>query len=195
MVRVSNHLAMRGCGLALILLVTACGGGSPAPADNGIVDNGIVQPEAEAIATPGPVATAAVEPELPAAAPSAAASPQTPALQISDADIEAQYSPELDTCLNSGDAAKGVTPAMAACIQAELARQDDRLNGAYQSAMDKRGPAEQAQLRIEERAWIKRRDATCEARATGGTIDRIEIPSCLLKETVRRRIVLQPMAG
>jgi uncharacterized protein YecT (DUF1311 family) len=188
-----NPLATRGFGLALILLATACnGGGGAAPY------NAASEPE------PVPAATATVAP-VPSATPSAtAASPQPTAttlpqersvLDITDADVEAQLSPGLEACLNSGDAAKGVSVAMGACVRDELAVQDARLNAAYKSAMAKRGPAEQAKLRIEERAWIKRRDADCEAQRSGGTIDMVEVPMCLLHETVRRRITLQPMAG
>jgi uncharacterized protein YecT (DUF1311 family) len=184
----STPLASRGLGLMLILLAAACSKGeSPAP------DNAGTQPVAEATAAVEPVATVATP--TPRPQPSATALPTAPALVITDADIAAQLSPELDACLNSGDAAKGVSVAMGACVRDELAVQDARLNAAYKSAMAKRGPAEQAKLRIEERAWIKRRDAECEGQRTGGTIDMVEVPMCLVHETVRRRITLQPMAG
>lgn len=192
MAKLPNALVTRGFALALISLATACNGGQ-APAENGTTE-----PEPAVTASPAapPVAATPSASPTPTASPEATpAAGQAGALEISDADVEAQLSPAFDACLNSGDAAKGVTPAMAACVQAELKLQDDRLNGAYTSAMAKRGPTEQARLRTEERAWIKRRDAECREQATGGTIDRVEIPMCLLHETVRRRITLQPMAG
>lgn len=188
MALLSSSHPMHGLGMALILLATACDQSEPAAPDNA-ADQPVPQATtaAESVAT---VATPAPSPQ-----PSATALPKAPGLVITDADVQAQLSPELDTCLNSGDAAKGVSVAMGACVRDELAVQDARLNAAYKSAMDKRGPAEQAKLRMEERAWIKRRDAACEAQRSGGTIDMVEIPMCLVQETVRRRITLQPMAG
>jgi uncharacterized protein YecT (DUF1311 family) len=191
MALLSNPLATRGFGLALILLGTACNEGEPAAPDPAATPS-----VAEATTVPQPVGTATAPVATAPPSPSATALPQkAPALDITDADVEAQLSPGLETCLNSGDAAKGVSVAMGACVRDELAVQDARLNAAYKSAMDKRGPAEQAKLRVEERAWIKRRDAECEAQRSGGTIDMVEVPMCLLHETVRRRVTLQPMAG
>ena len=165
---------------ALALLLTACGKAEPD--------------------VPNQVTPLAPLPKLsePTAEPTPAPAELTPTptpVTLSQAELEAQYSPTFNRCVETGDAARGVTPAMAACVQAELKEQDDRLNAAYRSAMAKRGPAEQARLRVEERAWIKQRDAECDAQATGGTIDRVEIPMCLLNETIRRRVILQPMAG
>ncbi|MBB3911959.1 lysozyme inhibitor LprI family protein [Sphingomonas desiccabilis] len=193
MTLLSNSIPTRGLGLALILLATACNDGGTAAPDNAASEP---TPEAAATVAPVPVPTATPSPATASPQPSPVALPQErPALDITQADVEAQLSPALEACLNSGDAAKGVSVAMGACVRDELAVQDARLNAAYKSAMDKRGPAEQAKLRIEERAWIKRRDAECEAQRTGGTIDMVEVPMCLVHETVRRRITLQPMAG
>jgi uncharacterized protein YecT (DUF1311 family) len=184
--------ATRLLGPALVLLACGCdagGGGASAG-----TQNAVSQPAPEAIAS----ASAPVVEASPVAGPAVRPLPvvtRPTGAELSQETIEAQYSPDYEPCLNSGDAAKGVSVAMGACVQAELKAQDERLNGAYKSAMAKRGPAEQAKLRIEERAWIKRRDAECEKQRTGGTIDMVEIPSCLLNETIRRRIALQPMAG
>ncbi|MFV0625398.1 lysozyme inhibitor LprI family protein [Sphingomonas sp. ac-8] len=183
----SAPVAPRRLALALILFATACNGSGP-EVSNEAASVPAATPTADAV-LPAPEATATATP-APEPSPSSAGTPE-----LSQTQVEAQYSPAFDRCLNTGDAAKGVTPAMAACVQAELQVQDDRLNAAYKSAMDKRGPAEQARLRTEERAWIQRRDAECQKQATGGTLDRIEIPMCLLQETIRRRVVLQPMAG
>jgi uncharacterized protein YecT (DUF1311 family) len=166
---------------ALALLITACGKAQPD--------------------TPNQVAPVAPLPDVPEPTPEPApvepapAEPTPAPTTLSQTEVEGQYAPGFNRCLQTGDAARGVTPAMAACVQAELKSQDDRLNAAYRAAMARRGPAEQARLRTEERAWIRQRDADCDAQATGGTIDRVEIPMCLLNETIRRRVVLQPMAG
>jgi uncharacterized protein YecT (DUF1311 family) len=114
---------------------------------------------------------------------------------VTQAQIDAEHSPEMDACLRSGDAARGVTPAMAACVNTELEAQDARLNTAYRAAMARLDGSGQARLRSEERAWIRQRDDGCRASATGGTIDRIQIPGCLLNETIRRRLALDATGG
>jgi uncharacterized protein YecT (DUF1311 family) len=114
-------------------------------------------------------------------------------------DPEKSYSPQYARCLATGDAAKGVTPAMAGCVNEELRKQDARLNAAYASAMKALSPQAQAKLRAEQRAWIKRRDASCEKGLSGGTLDMIERPSCHLDMTAKRAAELErparPSAG
>jgi len=109
-------------------------------------------------------------------------------------DPEKQYSPAYDACLNSGDAIKGVTAAMAGCTNEELQKQDARLNRAYKAAMAGRSKAEQAKLRTIQRAWIKRRDAECQEDLTGGTIDILNIGGCHLSMTTVRAVELERMA-
>lgn len=109
-------------------------------------------------------------------------------------DAETQYSPQYARCLRSGDAAKGVTVAMAGCVNAEYAKQDARLNAAYAAAMEKRSPQAREALRNEQRAWIKRRDASCEEGLSGGTLDLIERPGCRLAMTATRAVELERMA-
>ena len=109
-------------------------------------------------------------------------------------DLEKEYSREYARCLSSGDAARGVTPAMAGCINAELVRQDRRLNVAYAAAMKTRGPKAKIALRDVQRRWIRDRDSECAANLTGGTIDRIEQPACHLAATTTRAVELERMA-
>ncbi len=108
-------------------------------------------------------------------------------------DVEKEYSATYTQCLRTGDAARGVTPAMAGCINAELVRQDKRLNTAYAGAMARLSPKAKASLRTVQRAWIKSRDAECSANLTGGTIDFIERPSCHLNLTIERAVELERM--
>ncbi|MEW5684692.1 MAG: lysozyme inhibitor LprI family protein [Pseudomonadota bacterium] len=108
--------------------------------------------------------------------------------------VEREYSADYARCLASDDAARGVTPAMAGCINEELARQDRRLNTAYAAAMKARGPKGRAALRAVQRRWIRDRDAECAANLTGGTIDRIEQPACHLSLTTERAVELERMA-
>ena len=171
-----------GAGMAgLLIAVAGCG----EDADRGAMSAGAPEmPTPPAAATKGPGTPAA---PAPATVP---AVPQAP-LVITQDQITAEQSAGMTTCLNTGDAAKGVTTAMASCIQLELKSQDARLNSAYRAAMARRDAPGQARLRSEERAWIRQRDEGCQASATGGTIDQLEIPSCVLSETIRRRLWLE----
>ena len=173
-----------GAGMAgLLIAVAACG------EDDDRGASAAALPEAPTSATP---ATAA--PEVPAATATATvpAVAQAP-LVITDGKVRAEQSAGMTTCLNTGDAAKGITTAMASCIQSELKTQDARLNSAYRAAMARRDAPGQARLRSEERTWIRQRDQGCQESATGGTIDQLEIPSCVLSETIRRRLVLEAL--
>ena len=171
---------------ALLLLTAACDRGATPATDKG---NGTA--EAAGDAARGSMANAVAETDANATAPE----PAPPEIVLSEGQVRAQYTPALDACLNSGDAAKGVSVAMGGCFHAELKQQDDRLNAAYRAALAKRDPAGQARFRAEERPWNKARDAECRAVAVGGTINLVEVPACLLDATIRRRVTLQPMAG
>jgi uncharacterized protein YecT (DUF1311 family) len=97
-------------------------------------------------------------------------------------------SPALDRCLNRDEAAQGVTLAMARCFTDDYKRADGDLNRAYGAAMQRLSARRKATLRTSQRAWIKRRDAVC-ARVTGpgkGTIQQLEYPQCLARETRAR---------
>lgn len=109
-------------------------------------------------------------------------------------DPETEYSPAYARCLNSGDAAKGVTVAMATCTNLEWRKQDDRLNAAYKAAMANRSAKQKTSLRNTQRAWIRNRDAECAKNLTGGTIDMIERASCHLSLTTIRAVELERMA-
>ena len=105
----------------------------------------------------------------------------------------ATASPELDRCLNSGEAERGVTLAMADCLQAELRRADGRLNRAYGATMQRLPARRKVTLRTAQRAWLKRRDATCD-KVTGpdkGTIQQLDYPSCLIDQTDKRTVWLR----
>ena len=64
---------------------------------------------------------------------------QTTALAAETIDPEKAYSPAYGRCMATGDAGRGVTPAMQICIAAEYERQDQLLNAAYKAAMAARG--------------------------------------------------------
>lgn len=164
---------MRGLALVATLALVACGPSQPAA------------PPAEPAVDSKPAAPPREPPEVPIAPPGAAAT---------DAEVEARYTPRYVQCQSSGQAADGVMTAIAACIADELRLQDGNLNAEYQRIIGLL-PADRAQkLRETQRAWIVSRDRGCAAEArTGGTIDRINGPSCLLDETIRRTIALERM--
>ena len=129
----------------------------------------------------------AAEPAQPQDPPAAAGTPQ--------AKPSGELRSELDACLDSGEAAQGVTTAMAACLGAEYERQDARLNRAYQAAMARQDEAQKGQLRQAQRAWIRYRDESCREGATGGTIDRLNGPSCMIERTKQRAGELEALAS
>lgn len=175
--------------LGALALFIACAACSERPAAGPREDPAAAVPAAR-VEGPGDAAPT----QRPSVNVSESPTPEAPtvgALVITSDQVRAARSPELARCLDSGNAAKGVSVAMGGCFNAELKLQDARLNAAYRDAMARRDAAGQARLRVEERAWIRQRDAGCAEAATGGTIDQVEIPACHLDETVRRRLVLE----
>lgn len=121
-----------------------------------------------------------------------------PAGAQSRAQVERRYSAEYDRCLNTGDAAQGVTSAMMSCTGLEIDRQDARLNQAYRMVMQRLRPNGKARLRTSERAWIARRDRGCR-RSTdaigGGSAAGLNYSGCILHETVKRTMWLENYRG
>lgn len=156
---------------------------------------GCDRPSDEGATNAGPVDTtiaAAPAPQVPAAT-----TPQAPASSGATADassVEARYSPAYDACMSSGEAAQGVTVAMADCTSAEIDVQDAKLNAAYQQAMRGLEEGPRQKLREAQRAWIKFRDTKCASEAnSGGTVDILNSGGCILDATVRRTIELEAM--
>jgi uncharacterized protein YecT (DUF1311 family) len=102
-------------------------------------------------------------------------------------------SPQLERCMNSGDAAKGITVGMMDCYGGEIDRQDVRLNSVYRTLIARLSPAQQEKLRVEERAWIKQRDRICRGRIAGetGSMSGLIYSECALDQTIRRRVALE----
>jgi uncharacterized protein YecT (DUF1311 family) len=84
---------------------------------------------------------------------------------------------------------------MADCVIAELKIEDARLNAVYQKVIAGLDEAAEENLRQTQRAWIAERDRRCQARAAGGTIDRVNIPACVLDVTIERTRQLEAMAA
>lgn len=135
--------------------------------------------------------------------------PQAASVSPSETDSDVDASPEIDrltnayyACMTSGDAAQGLTMAMALCTSQEIDRQDTALNAAYQRLITQRaefddefGASTEELLREAQRAWVTWRDANCLSKAqTGGSMDRLIYPGCMLDMTVHRTLELEEMA-
>jgi uncharacterized protein YecT (DUF1311 family) len=77
-------------------------------------------------------------------------------------------------------AANNKTVQVNICIQQETARQDARLNKAYQALMKQLDKPAQTKLRDEERRWIKKRDYDCNLGDSTTDVD------CVLTRTDQR---------
>lgn len=86
------------------------------------------------------------------------------------------------------DKAEGVTQNMVECIDAEIKRQDARLNKAYKAVMADLNPERKKQLLEAQRAWLKFRDTNCAFYfdPEGGTIARVQAVDCMMTMTASR---------
>lgn len=128
----------------------------------------------------------------------AAAAGAAPALAQTDRAVDARYTRAFSACLETGDAARGVTSATMSCMGEENDRQDVRLNRAYKAAMKRLNSAKKARLRSSERAWIGQRDSTCKKAADevgGGSASGLVYSNCFLDETIKRTIWLERYKG
>lgn len=87
------------------------------------------------------------------------------------------------------------TVSMNECNNAEIARQDKRLNQVYKKAMAAFGPVQQGKLRDAQRAWIKYIDSNCDFyfTQTGGTMDILNGGGCRLRMTSERADELEAL--
>lgn len=106
------------------------------------------------------------------------------------------HKPEPVTAVQEAARCDGETYDVLDCVGELLDAQDARLNRAYQAALAQPEPG-RAALRNDQRAWIKTRDATCDAVLDVGPDVRvglqgnIEVTRCLLKQTEARAAVLE----
>lgn len=100
------------------------------------------------------------------------------------------YSPAYNTCM---DKAGGVTFDMVECSNAELSRQDSRLNLAFKNTMSALSDESKSRLREAQRLWIKFRDADCGIyyNLSGGTMDSLNGSGCELSMTKERADALE----
>lgn len=102
------------------------------------------------------------------------------------------FSDQLSTCIEE---TRGVTAVINSCLDAELSRQDARLNAAYQKALGRVAGENESRLRSSQRQWTKYRDASCDfiGSLTGGTVDSIRYLECLVRETSHRANELEAL--
>lgn len=101
--------------------------------------------------------------------------------------IERLTSIEHSKCIEKS---AGVTAEMLDCDNAELRRQDKRLNGAYQRLMSSASETQRSALRDAQRGWLAYRSSNCRLIyqfGQGGTLDSISASSCEL-ETLSQRV-------
>ena len=117
---------------------------------------------------------------------------------LSEAQANARRTPQFKRCMNSGDAARGVTMGMNNCLGAETKRQDAKLNATYRRIMARQSTRGKTRLQMLQRAWIPERDATCKRasdEARGGTLSTILFSDCIITETIRRTAWLERYRG
>ena len=97
----------------------------------------------------------------------------------------AQYSKTFTSCM---DKSGGVTVEMIDCMNAELVRQDAKLNAEYTLLMGSLSAERKTQLRSTQRAWITYRDENCNFYddPEGGSLARVQANMCMLQMTAER---------
>ena len=96
-----------------------------------------------------------------------------------------QFSAEFDICMEKSG---GVTVDARACANAELKRQDQRLNKAYAQLGKAADDGVKAKMKDAQRGWIQFRDAECVLRGEieEGTLRELVVDSCHLRFTEQR---------
>lgn len=102
-------------------------------------------------------------------------------------------SAEYTACVTS---ANGFTVALANCRSAELARQGARVDRAFDAVLATRSGEARQQLVQDQRAWLGRRDAECQADAgRRRSTDVLFEGSCRIDMTIKRATSLEQMRG
>jgi uncharacterized protein YecT (DUF1311 family) len=106
-------------------------------------------------------------------------------------DWQQRLTSEVRACESAPDN-KG-TLSQALCYQAEVARQDARLNEAWQHLAANR----REKIRGDERRWLRQRDAVCKSEAAdyANSTASYMFNVCSVRETIRRTIWLERKPG
>lgn len=113
-----------------------------------------------------------------------------PVIAAAQAKADHYYSAAYKTCQNGAMS----TLQIKGCIADEYEAWDKPLNQTYQALMARRAAGDQAQLRDDERAWLKRTKHKCDHAGdgeAGGTLQSVEIDQCNLDETILRTVYLR----
>lgn len=89
------------------------------------------------------------------------------------------------------DKSGGQMEAMTACMDAEFAYQDKRLNRVYKRVMATLAEPAKTQLRTEERQWITQKDSSCNSGTDPGQFDEINAYDCKIIATADRAAALE----
>jgi uncharacterized protein YecT (DUF1311 family)/TM2 domain-containing membrane protein YozV len=85
-----------------------------------------------------------------------------------------------------------VTSDQVECLGRKYAEADKVLNAAYKDQMAKLDANQKTKLRDSQRAWIKEKEAKCNALATqGGTMAAVEAAGCAVEMTEQRTLFVQ----
>jgi uncharacterized protein YecT (DUF1311 family) len=102
--------------------------------------------------------------------------------------IDVAVSPTYVSCFKAAD---GNDLSMAACITAETASWDRRLNAAYSKLRAQLSKTDFAALQAFQRLWVGERDAACRDDGQNGTPGRVDADSCVLRVTALRVVDLE----
>jgi uncharacterized protein YecT (DUF1311 family) len=107
-----------------------------------------------------------------------AAAPAGAAMQ---GDVTTTFSSAYPACITYGERHNTTAIPEGECNARELRVQDARLNAAYKGVISRLSPVRKADLRTDERNWIRARDARC-----GKQPDPDLKTECTINETIKR---------
>ncbi len=112
-----------------------------------------------------------------------------PAFGQTDEQVATRLTPTLHAC----DRAADIPLEQAYCYQAELARQEKRLNATWAQVIGRRPPEQREALRRSERQWIKDRDKDCRDEAADyvHATAALMFNVCMTNEAIRRTMWLE----
>ncbi len=117
--------------------------------------------------------------------------PEPPVIEEPTAVPNEQGKQPTDVCKQAFE--EGNMAGMTECTQAELEKEDKRLNAEYKAVMSKLNAAQKKELRTKQRAWIKARDKDCKLEEDSGSAGLLNHVSCLNEWTKKRADELASM--
>jgi uncharacterized protein YecT (DUF1311 family) len=168
-----RHALLAG---AMITVLAACGSSASSAAGG-------------AAAATSAAASAAPSGSAPATSPPPASSPSasSPAafagiVEPFDPGHAARTAPDPGNCGN-----QQTTLGMEQCYETKTENADAKIDAAQLASYQSASPAQQAAIQAQDRAWLAARGPVCSAAfKTGGSIDVVNIASCLVDESTAR---------